>query len=49
VAITMIEYILQQLGATPEQLDRERQRIRADLFGCIKSEGRCLLDSTRAE
>ncbi|MHB8771104.1 MAG: cation:proton antiporter [Syntrophales bacterium] len=49
VAITMIEYILQQLGATPEQLDRERQRIRADLFGCIKGEGRCLLDGKREE
>jgi monovalent cation:H+ antiporter-2, CPA2 family len=45
VALTMIEFILQQLGATPEQLDRERERIRADLFGCIKAGGRCLLDT----
>lgn len=33
VALTMMEFILRQLGATPEQIDRERDRIREDLFG----------------
>ena len=33
VALTMMEFILRQLGATPEQIDRERERIREDLFG----------------
>lgn len=32
VALTMTEFILRQLGATPEQIDRERDRIREDLF-----------------
>jgi CPA2 family monovalent cation:H+ antiporter-2 len=32
VALAMTEYILVQLGATPEQMDRERERVRADLF-----------------
>lgn len=31
VALAMTEYILQQLGATPEQLDGERERVRAFL------------------
>jgi len=33
VALNMTELILQQLGATPEQIDRERERIRADFSG----------------
>jgi CPA2 family monovalent cation:H+ antiporter-2 len=33
VALTMMEFILRQLGATPEQIDRERERIREELFG----------------
>ncbi len=33
VALTMTEFILRQLGATPEQIDRERDRIREELFG----------------
>lgn len=47
VAITMIEFLLGKLGATPEQLDRERERIRADLFGCTDRDkaGRCILDA----
>jgi monovalent cation:H+ antiporter-2, CPA2 family len=49
VAITMIEFILEQSGATPEQLDRERERIRADLFGCMDKGGRCLLDTKPTE
>lgn len=33
VALNMTELILVQLGATPEQIDRERERIRSELFG----------------
>ena len=33
VALTMTEFILRQLGATAEQIDRERDRIRTELFG----------------
>jgi CPA2 family monovalent cation:H+ antiporter-2 len=35
VALTMMEFILRQLGATPEQIDRERDRIREELFGAV--------------
>ena len=31
-ALAMTEYILGTLGATPEQIDRERQRIREEVF-----------------
>lgn len=33
VALAMTESILRKLGAVPEQIDRERDRVRADLFG----------------
>jgi CPA2 family monovalent cation:H+ antiporter-2 len=33
VALALTEAILQHLGATPEQIDRERSRAHADLFG----------------
>ena len=33
VALALTEAILGRLGATPEQFDRERERVRADLFG----------------
>jgi CPA2 family monovalent cation:H+ antiporter-2 len=33
VALAMTEFLLRQLGATPEQVDRERDRIRSELFG----------------
>jgi monovalent cation:H+ antiporter-2, CPA2 family len=33
VALSMTEFLLRQLGATAEQVDRERARIRSDLFG----------------
>lgn len=33
VALAMAEFILFDLGASPEQIDRERQRVRDDLFG----------------
>lgn len=33
VALAMIEAVLRELGAIPEQIDRERDRVRADLFG----------------
>lgn len=32
VAMAMIEYILHDLGATPEQMDQERQRVRNELY-----------------
>lgn len=35
VALTMTEFLLRQLGATPEQIDRERDRIRSELFGTL--------------
>ncbi len=33
VAMTMTEFILRQLGASGEQIERERDRIRSELFG----------------
>jgi CPA2 family monovalent cation:H+ antiporter-2 len=33
VALVMIEFVLRQLGASPDQIDRERERIRAELSG----------------
>ncbi|HYT87607.1 MAG TPA: cation:proton antiporter [Gemmataceae bacterium] len=33
VALAMIESVLWELGAIPEQIDRERERVRIDLFG----------------
>ncbi|WP_020469028.1 cation:proton antiporter [Zavarzinella formosa] len=33
VALTMTEFLLRRLGATPDQIDRERDRIRTELFG----------------
>jgi CPA2 family monovalent cation:H+ antiporter-2 len=33
VALAMTESVLRELGAVPEQIDRERDRVRADLFG----------------
>ncbi len=33
VALAMTEAILRELGAVPDQIDRERDRVRADLFG----------------
>jgi CPA2 family monovalent cation:H+ antiporter-2 len=32
VALAMTEHILMELGATPEQLDRERQKVRDEVF-----------------
>jgi CPA2 family monovalent cation:H+ antiporter-2 len=32
VALAMTEHILRELGSTPEQIDRERQRVRDDVF-----------------
>ncbi len=32
VAMALAEYILRDLGATPEQIDRERDRLRSDLL-----------------
>jgi CPA2 family monovalent cation:H+ antiporter-2 len=33
VALALTEALLQRLGATPDQIDRERQRVHEDLFG----------------
>jgi CPA2 family monovalent cation:H+ antiporter-2 len=33
VALTMAEQLLRQLGASPEQIDREADRVRTELFG----------------
>ncbi len=33
VALAMTEAVLRQLGATPEQIDRERERVHGELFG----------------
>ncbi len=33
VALAMTEAVLVRLGATPEQIDRERERVREELFG----------------
>ena len=32
VALSMTDYLMEQLGATDEQIDRERDRVRKDLF-----------------
>ena len=32
VALGMTEYVLSHLGATPEQIDRERDRVHGELF-----------------
>jgi CPA2 family monovalent cation:H+ antiporter-2 len=37
VALAMTEFILDSFGATPEQVDRERDRIRRDLFSTKKT------------
>jgi CPA2 family monovalent cation:H+ antiporter-2 len=33
IALAMSESVLRELGASPEQIDRERERVRAELFG----------------
>ena len=38
VALAFVEDILEMLGATPEQIDRERDRARTELFGRTESE-----------
>jgi len=40
VALAMTEYILGQLGATPEQMDRERQRVREEVFQISRANSR---------
>jgi CPA2 family monovalent cation:H+ antiporter-2 len=37
VALTMTEFVLRQLGATAEQIDRERDRVRMELLGRTSS------------
>lgn len=33
IALNMTEHMLNKLGATPEQIDRERERVRSELLG----------------
>jgi CPA2 family monovalent cation:H+ antiporter-2 len=33
VAMALAEYLLRDLGATPEQIDRERDRVRTEILG----------------
>jgi CPA2 family monovalent cation:H+ antiporter-2 len=40
VALALTEVLLRRLGATPEQIDRERERVRRDLFGTRDGERR---------
>ena len=37
IALNMTEHMLRKLGATDEQIDRERERVRAELSGGLKS------------
>lgn len=37
VALAMTESVLRELGAIPEQIDRERARVRTELFGAPQS------------
>jgi CPA2 family monovalent cation:H+ antiporter-2 len=37
VAMAMTESLLNRLGATPDQIDRERDRIRGELFGALET------------
>ncbi len=43
VALAMTAAILGDLGALPEQIDRERDRVRAELFGVPANEGEATL------
>ncbi len=38
VALAITEALLRRLGATPDQIDRERERVRAELFGADAGE-----------
>ena len=40
VALAMTESVLRALGATPDQIYRERDRVRADLFGVASADNR---------
>jgi CPA2 family monovalent cation:H+ antiporter-2 len=39
VALAMTEAVLRRLGATPDQIDRERARVRDELFGSSRADG----------
>ena len=39
VALAMTEAVLRRMGATPDQIDRERQRLHGELFGTDKVAG----------
>jgi monovalent cation:H+ antiporter-2, CPA2 family len=42
VALAMTESVLRDLGATAEQIDRERERVREDLFGILSTKAQDL-------
>ncbi len=46
VALAMTEAVLRRLGATPDQIDRERARVREELFGAPTAEGREATEGT---
>jgi CPA2 family monovalent cation:H+ antiporter-2 len=47
VALAMTESVLRELGAVPEQIDRERERVRAELFMGLASPG--VIEAKRAD
>ena len=49
VALSMTEQLLRQLGASAEQIDRERDRVRTELFGGPRSIEPLMSDSTPNE
>lgn len=48
VALAMTESMLRELGATPDQIDRERERVRADLFGGTETEAQRAVPASSA-
>lgn len=42
VALALTEFILRELGATPEQIDRETERMRKELVGTVRMEKQLL-------
>jgi CPA2 family monovalent cation:H+ antiporter-2 len=49
VALSMTEFLLRELGATPEQLDRERARIRSEFFDGSAGNGQVPQDLSRSD
>jgi CPA2 family monovalent cation:H+ antiporter-2 len=47
VALALTETLLRDLGATPEQIDKERARVHLQLFGQVRQDGRPLRPQRR--